>query len=98
MIKEFLLYFFIVFGLFSFVEMISRLFLDKLYSEYTYIVTYYKNKKDKKKIIFLARTLNFKIYVINLTDTENNDITFIKDRYFHIEFVTEEQWKKISLP
>ena len=92
MIKELILYFFLIFGFFSLTEVIFKAFTNKNYFKNTYLVTFYNGKEDREKIVYLAKNHNYKIYVISPAFTGTREAEYITDRYFNVEFIknTEE--------
>ncbi len=87
MIKELILYFFIIFGFFSLIEVIFRTVAEKKYLKKTYIITCYNSPDDREKVIYLAKTSAIKIFVVSPVFTDTADEEYITDRYFNVEFV-----------
>jgi len=92
MIKELILYFFLIFGFFSFVEMLFKFFSKKSYCKDVYIITFYNQRIDREKIINLAKTYDLPIYVISPAFADTTESEYITDRYFNVKFIktTEE--------
>lgn len=87
MIKELILYFLMIFGFFSLIEDIFKAFAEKKYIRNTYIITSYNSHEDREKVIYLAKTVPVKIYVLSPLFTDTADEEYITDRYFNVEFI-----------
>lgn len=88
MIYEIFIYFFVIFGIFSFILSLNDLWGLKKYGEDAYLVTRFKKKEDKEKIIYFAKKYNHTIYVL-CDYYDEKIINYINDRYFNVKFINK---------
>lgn len=89
MIKEFIFYFLLIFGFFCFVETLFNCIISKRLPEDIYLITMYNNKEDREKITYLAKTYNFRIYVISPSYYDTDEAFYITDRYYNVKFIKD---------
>lgn len=90
MIYEIFVYFFVIFGMFSFVMSATDMIFSRKHEKDIFSVTHLKQSEDIDKIIYLAKKYNHTIYVV-CSFYDKTALNYIKDRYFNVKFIDEER-------